>query len=114
MKKVRSYNVYDVYSARAYRRTAEKVAALKVPASSLADAEQRLLGVGPKTNKFVYRWIKNPENCLRLDYLKDDLRWLECHIRAGIGLTKDTSEVCEKFKKMKTLLTEIRGATSRM
>lgn len=114
MKKVRSYHVHHVYRARAYRKTAEKVAALTAPASSLTDAEQRLLGVGPKTNKFVYRWIKNPEKCLMLNNLKDDLLWLNVLIRSGTQSTQDTPEVCEKFKRMKTLLTEISQATSRM
>lgn len=57
MEKARSYSVDDIYPARAYKRAAEKVATLTVSVFSLTDAQQRRLGVGPKTNKFIHDWL---------------------------------------------------------
>lgn len=68
MEKARSYSVDEVYSARAYRRAAEKVASLTVSVFTLTEKQRRVLGVGPKTNWFIYNWIveANPESVVSI------------------------------------------------
>lgn len=57
MEKARSYSVDDIYPARAYKRAAEKIASLTVSVFALTEKQRRLLGVGPRTNWFIYNWI---------------------------------------------------------
>ena len=58
MYKVYSYDPEEEsYQADAFYRAAEKVGDLEDSVFSLTDKEQRRLGVGSKTNQFIYLWI---------------------------------------------------------
>lgn len=88
MEKARSYSIDEVYSARAYKRAAEKVSALTASVFSLSDKEQRCLGVGPKTKGFVYGWIlkAKPESLTHI--LRD--RHLYTNTRTMLMMILDT------------------------
>jgi len=97
MEKARSYSVDEVYSARTYKRAAEKVASLTVSVFTLTDAQQRRLGVGPKTNQFIYLWIcqkayeaqKAQEQKKGMSHLEEEFLGLQRHIQNLVRLTKD-------------------------
>ena len=58
-EKMGSYTVDEIYSLLAWKRAGVKIAAMKESVFDLTDAETKRLGVGPKTNHFIYEWIDN-------------------------------------------------------
>lgn len=99
MDKANSYHPErETYQADAYARAAYKVADLEDSVFRLPDAQQRLLGVGPKTNQFIYRWIRDshktteeaPQKMVDLTcHLEQEFLSLQHHIQDLVGLTKD-------------------------
>jgi hypothetical protein len=56
-EKMGSYTVDEIYSMLAWKRAGVKIAALEESVFELTDEQAKCLGVGPKTNKFIYDWI---------------------------------------------------------
>ena len=109
MEKAGSYSVDEAYSARAYKRAAEKVAALTVSVFSLTDAQQRRLGVGPKTNEFIYKQIlgiKPPEQ--EMSHLQEEFIALQKHIEDLLRLTYDKPEYYEILSSLQGKMVELR------
>jgi hypothetical protein len=62
-EKMGTYSVDETYSLLAWKRAGEKIAALEKSVFDLTDAETKRLGVGPKTNHFIYEWIDDEKIC---------------------------------------------------
>jgi hypothetical protein len=109
MEKACSYSVDEAYSARAYKRAAEKIASLPISVFTLTDAQQRRLGVGPKTNQFIYKQIlgiKPPEQ--EMSHLQEEFIALQKHIEDLLRLTYDKPEYYEILSSLQGKMVELR------
>ena len=97
MDKVGSYHPEEEsYQAEAYARAAEKIADLTASVFSLTDEQQRRLGVGPKTNQFIYLWIcqkayeaqKEQEQEQGVSDLEEEFYELQKRIQELVRMTK--------------------------
>jgi hypothetical protein len=114
MNKAESYHPEEeIYKADAYARAAHKIADLTVSAFDLTDAQQRRLGVGPKTNQFIYQWIlankEAPQKMVDLtNHLEQEFLSLQRHIQDLVKLTKDMPVYCQALESMDTLMSNLR------
>lgn len=99
----------ESYQAEAYARSAEKIAGLKKSVFTLTDAEQRRLGVGPKTNEFIYQRIlstKPPEQ--EMSHLQEEFIALQKHIEDLFRLTHDKPEYYKILSAMQGETVQLR------
>lgn len=102
MDKVGSYHPEEEsYQAEAYVRAAQKVADLTVSVFSLTDQQQQRLGVGPKTNQFIYQRILSTKPPVEVvTPLQDEFICLQKHIQDLLRLTHDKPEYYEILSSM--------------
>ena len=110
MDKVGSYHPEEEsYQAEAYVRAAQKVADLTVSVFSLTDKEQRRLGVGPKTNEFIYRRILSTKPPVEVvTPLQEEFICLQKHIEDLLRLTHDKPEYYEVLSSMQGKTVQLR------
>ena len=110
MDKVGSYHPEEeAYQAEAYVRAAQKVADLEDSVFDLTDEQQRRLGVGPKTNEFIYKQIlstKPPEQ--EMSHLQEEFIALQKHIEDLLRLTHDKPEYYEVLSSMQGKTVQLR------
>ena len=114
-EKMGSYTVDEIYSLLAWKRAGVKIAAMKESVFDLTDAETKRLGVGPKTNHFIYEWIDDEKICqgapARSSDPEERRMWAETVWEVALGNAVDLG--CEAPIVVITALMTLKQALSK-